>query len=156
FPGFVEYFYRENTRRRGPSSDSQGPGGAQARAAATFVQPRGGTVMPFAQGRHLAVDSRTVGVKVVRFDGPDLRDWLQDDAATDGCALYREIQSSALANLKPGELLVVNLGPIEVFTPAFLSLLLNVRYVVRQRLARLVLCELREQQRELLEVTKTL
>jgi anti-anti-sigma regulatory factor len=112
--------------------------------------------MPFAQGRHLAVDSRTVGVKVVRFDGPDLRDQLQDDGATDGCALYREIQSSALANLKPGELLVVNLGPIEVFTPAFLSLLLNVRHVVRQRLARLVLCELREQQRELLQVTKTL
>jgi anti-anti-sigma factor len=112
--------------------------------------------MNLAQGRHLAVVTPVPGVRVLRFACPDLRPQLDDDGTTDGCELYREIQRYVLSDLRPGELLVLNLGQVEFFTPAFLSVLLSVRLVVRQRLARLVLCELSERQRDLLNITRTM
>src|SRR5262249_39561236 len=105
---------------------------------------------------HLVVETRSPGVRVVRFTHPDLRPQLDDFAKIDDCELLQEVQAAALADLAAGEALVINLGLIEVFPSAFLRVLLRVRELVGERRGWLVLCQLRPEHREIFEITRTL
>ncbi len=112
--------------------------------------------MEITLGRHLVVETRTPGVRVVRFKCPDLRPQLDNYGEIDDCELFQEIQRYALADLAAGEGLVLNLGRIEILTSAFLSFFLRVRAIVQNRQGWLVLCHLRQEHWEIFEVTQTL
>ncbi len=112
--------------------------------------------MKSTMSRHLVVEIRRPGVTVVRFTHPDLRPQLDDYATTEDSELFQELQIAALADLAPGEALVINLGLIEIFTTLFLGFLLRVRQILQERRAWLVLCQLKPEHREIFEITKTL
>jgi anti-anti-sigma factor len=116
------------------------------------MNPEGRT-MNMILGRYLAVEFRGPRVKVVHFTQPDLRPQLDAFGAIDHCELFRELQDCAL---DAGEGLVLNLGRLETFTSAFLAFLLRVRAIVQSHQGRLVLCQLRKEHREILEITHTL
>jgi anti-anti-sigma regulatory factor len=105
--------------------------------------------------RHLVVEARAPDVKVVRFTRPDLRAQLDNYASIEDSELFQEL-GEVLTGLVRGDKLVLNLGLIEVFTSTLLCFLLRVREIVRGRGARLLLCQFRNEHREILEVTRTL
>src|SRR5438874_13830865 len=102
--------------------------------------------------RHLIVDSPAAGVYVGRFTRPDLRAQLCDDTDIEESELYRQLEGHILSRLAAGETVVLNLGLVEPFPTKFYRCLLKVREVVNQRRARLVLCRLSAEQREIFEL----
>jgi anti-anti-sigma factor len=106
--------------------------------------------------KNLFVETRPGGVYAVRFNHPDLPALLDASGDTEDCALLRELGECVLNGLAAGEGLVLNLGRVEIITSAMLGFLLRVREIVRQRRGWLVLCHLRDDHREVLEITKTI
>ncbi len=103
---------------------------------------------------HLFVDTPAAGVYVVRFGRPDLREQLCDDADIAGCELFQELEGQVLRGLAAGDTLVLNLGLVEPFPTPLYRCLLKVRELVNQRRARLVLCRLSAEHREVFELFK--
>jgi anti-anti-sigma regulatory factor len=102
----------------------------------------------------LITDTPAAGVHVVRFARPDLREQLGEDADTISCELFQELEGQVLRRLVAGETLVLNLGLVEPFPTGLYRYLLKVREVVNQRRARLVLCRLSAEHREIFELFK--
>lgn len=90
--------------------------------------------------RNIVCDTPNAGIRVVRFVRPDLRPQLYDQEAIADCALFRELDAAALADLPAGETVVINFGLIDWFPTAFYRLLLKVREAVQARNAPLLLC----------------
>lgn len=108
--------------------------------------------MEIGRCEYLVVEVPVDRVYVVRFTRPDLRAHLCHDADIAGCELFRQLNRHVLARLGAGETLVLNLGLVEPFPTALYRYLLKVREVVNERKARLVLCRLSAQHRELFEL----
>ena len=102
----------------------------------------------------LIVDTPSRAVYVVRFARPDLRDELGDDPDVIGCDLFQEMEAGVLRRLAAEDTLVLNLGLIEPFSTSLYRCLLKVREIVNQRSARLVLCRLSAELREIFELFK--
>jgi anti-anti-sigma regulatory factor len=90
------------------------------------------------------------GIRVVRFLQPDVRAELDGDLHH--CTLLRELQLRVLDGLEEGQSLVLNLGLIDMFPTALYSCLLKLREAVLARKARLVLCRLSPEHREIFEL----
>ncbi len=99
---------------------------------------------------HLIRETVAPGVHVVRFLRPDLREQLGEDG--DDCALTRDLRAAVWADLGAGDTLVLNLGLVEPVPTALYSWLLRVREAVLARRARLVLCRLSPEHRELFQL----
>jgi hypothetical protein len=80
------------------------------------------------------------GVRVIRFARPDLLRQLDDAEDIAECSLYRAVHDAGLANLAPGEALVLNFGLVAWYPTAFHRLALKVAEAVRAHKARLLLC----------------
>jgi dienelactone hydrolase len=91
---------------------------------------------------NLIAETVTVGVRVMRFARPDLRQYLDDDADSATSPLFREVHDTVLSRLPNGWTLIVNLGLIESINAAFYRCLLHIRKCVQARRGRLVLCGL--------------
>jgi anti-anti-sigma regulatory factor len=102
----------------------------------------------------LIVETASRGIYIVRFARPDLRGQLCEDADIIGCELFQEMEARILGRLTAGDTLVLNLGLVERFPTALYRCLLKVREVVNQRSARLVLCRLSVELREIFELFK--
>lgn len=102
--------------------------------------------------KHLFVEHIRPDVWVVRFARADLRDQLYDDADVDGTPLFEELTTRVLADLRPGQTVVLNLGLIEQFPTALYRCLLRVRALVAERHARLILCRLSPEHEEIFEL----
>jgi anti-anti-sigma regulatory factor len=100
------------------------------------------------------VDSAAPARHIVRFAQPDVRDRLESSADAGKCELFRQLRDAALDRLKAGELLVLNLALLEVFTTDLYRFLLKVRETVHSRQASLALCRLNPEHRELFELFK--
>jgi anti-anti-sigma regulatory factor len=100
----------------------------------------------------LIVETATVGVRVLRFTRPDLRQYLDDagDAATS--ALFREVNDTVLSSLPKGWTLVINLGLVSPLNSAFYRCLLHIRKCVQARQGRLVLCGLTPRHQEVFDL----
>jgi anti-anti-sigma regulatory factor len=98
------------------------------------------------------VETAAPGVRVMRFERPDVRDCLYDNVDIAHSPLFQEIQDIALADLPVGWTLVLNLGRINPINTAFYRCLLQIRQSVRSRQARLVLCGLSGEHREVFEL----
>jgi anti-anti-sigma regulatory factor len=92
------------------------------------------------------------GVRVLRFERPDMRDYLYDDAEIAHSALYREILDVVLCDLPSGWTLIVDLNQIKPINTTFYRCLLQIRRFVRDRGSRLVLCNLSREHREVFEL----
>src|SRR4051794_6612187 len=101
---------------------------------------------------NLVVETVVLGVRVMRFARPDLRQYLDDAGNAPTSPLFREMQDAALATLADGAVLVVNLGLIGPINAAFYRCLLCLRERVRARHGRLVLCGLSPQHQEIFEL----
>ncbi len=101
---------------------------------------------------NVIVETVAVGVRVMRFARPDVRDAL--DAAADSAIspLFQEIEEAVLADLAVGSKLVVNLSLIGPINAAFYRCLLQIRQQVRARHGRLVLCGLSSHHQEVFEL----
>jgi anti-anti-sigma regulatory factor len=81
---------------------------------------------------------------VARFARPDVRAALyhfgheHDDIGES--TLYRELYEGAIAGLPEGGALVLNFGPIDLFSSAFYRLLLRARQDLKAKNARLLVC----------------
>jgi anti-anti-sigma regulatory factor len=106
--------------------------------------------MAVSTNSNLMKETVSRGVDVVRFLRPDLRVQLDEDG--NDCALFRELHAEILKVLKEGETLVLNLGLVEPFPTSFYSCLLRVRAAVLARRARLMLCRLSSEHRELFQL----
>jgi hypothetical protein len=98
--------------------------------------------MRVSAGGNLIVETVTLGVRVMRFARPDLRQYLYDAADAATSPLFREIHGAVLSDLPRGWTLVVNLGVIEPINAAFYRCLLHLRKCVQARQGKLVLCGL--------------
>jgi anti-anti-sigma regulatory factor len=98
----------------------------------------------------ISIPERTV--RVVRFVAPDLREHLDDDAEQKGCALLQDLKESVLDAMAPGNTLVLNLALIERFPTALYRCLLGVREAVLSRNARLLLCRVSPEHREIFQL----
>ncbi len=108
--------------------------------------------MRFSVSGNLMIETAAPGVRVLRFERPDVRDCLYDDADIAECPLFREIKDIALTDLPRGWTLVLNMSLIKPINAAFYRCLLLTRQVVRARQARLVLCGLSREHREVFEL----
>ena len=108
--------------------------------------------MRFSVSGNLMIETAAPGVRVMRFERPDVRDCLYDDADAAESPLFREIKDIALTDLPRGWTLVLNLSLIKAINAAFYRCLLLTRQVVRARQARLVLCGLNREHREVFEL----
>jgi len=104
--------------------------------------------------RNLLVEHPRDGVQVVRFLRADLRAQLDDTATAAACPLYQELFEQALADLREGQTVILNLGLVEQFPTTFYRCLLKVREVVAARRARLLLCRLSPEQQEIFQLFK--
>ena len=91
---------------------------------------------------NLIVGNRAPGVRVVRIAQPDLGGALDGGRQAHHGELFQELYDTVLATLGEGETLVLNVGLVESFPPAFYGFLAWVRQVVRLSKARLILCRL--------------
>jgi anti-anti-sigma regulatory factor len=98
------------------------------------------------------VETVAPGVRVVRFERPDLRAYLDDDADMAESPLCREIQDIALADLPRGWTLILNLRLVRTINTAFYRCLLQIRHLVQRRQGRVVLCGLSRDHREVFEL----
>jgi anti-anti-sigma regulatory factor len=101
---------------------------------------------------NVMVETAAPGVRVLRFERPDVRAYLDDDADIADSPLFREIEDVALTDLPKGWTLVLNLRLIRPINTAFYRCLLQIRQSVRARRARLVLCGLSREHREVFEL----
>jgi anti-anti-sigma regulatory factor len=108
--------------------------------------------MRFSVSGNLMIETAAPGVRVLRFERPDVRDCLYDDADIVESPLFREIKDIALTDLPRGWTLILNLSLIKFINAAFYRCLLLTRQVVRARHARLVLCGLSREHREIFEL----
>src|SRR5260370_3412904 len=99
--------------------------------------------------KHVLVERPREGVRVVRFVRADLRDQLYDDVDAHACPLYQELFERALADLREGQTVILNLGLVENFPTAFYRCLLKVRDTVAAPNPRLLLCRLSDEHEEL-------
>jgi anti-anti-sigma factor len=99
--------------------------------------------------RNVLIERVGVGVLVLRFVRPFLRDQLYEDAEADIFPLFRELFERALADLQENQTVILNLGLVEYFSAAFYRCLLKVREVVAARHAELLLCRLSEEHEEI-------
>ena len=97
---------------------------------------------------------RFPGGRVARFLRPDLREQLYDDEDMSRTGLFQELHRRALIGLRRNETVVLNLGLVEPFPTVFYRFVLKVREVVLAREARLILCRLSAEHREIFEITK--
>ncbi len=88
----------------------------------------------------LVCDTPSPGVRVARFLRPDMRDHLYDSGSIADCSLYQELHNTVLADLKPGETVVLNFGLIDWFITAFYRLLLRVKEEVAAHHGHLLFC----------------
>jgi anti-anti-sigma regulatory factor len=98
------------------------------------------------------VETVAPGVRVVRFERPDVRAYLDDDADIAESPLCHEIQDIALADLPGGWTLILNLQLVKTINAAFYRCLLQIRHLVQGRQAHLVLCGLSRDHREVFEL----
>jgi anti-anti-sigma regulatory factor len=103
---------------------------------------------------NVVVETVAVGVRVMRFTRPDVRQHLDNDGKAGPSPLFREIQNSVLAELPTGWTLVVNLGLLDGLGAALYRCLLEVRQGVWARGGRLVLCCLGPRLREAFELVQ--
>lgn len=96
--------------------------------------------MGAATGQQVVCDTPAAGVLVARFIRPDVREQLYDKESIAECALFRELHAAAVADLAPGQSLILNVGLIDRFPTAFYRFLLEVNREVASRKARLLLC----------------
>jgi len=101
---------------------------------------------------NLIVETAALGVRVMRFARPDVRQYLDDDGEAATSPLFREIQGAVLSDLGEGWTLVVNMGLIDPINAAFYRCLLGIREHVRARGGRLVLCGLSAQHQEIFDL----
>jgi anti-anti-sigma regulatory factor len=97
---------------------------------------------------------RFPGGRVARFLLPDLSEQLYDSEDMTQTPLFQELRHRALIGLHRSESVVLNLGLVEPFPTVFYRFLLKVREVVLARDARLILCRLSADHREIFEITK--
>lgn len=102
---------------------------------------------------NLLVETVAPRIRVMRFERPDVRAFL-DDAADDisTSPLFQEIHDVGLSDLPMGWTLILNLKHIKPINTAFYRCLLRIREFVRAYHARLVLCELSPEHREVFEL----
>ena len=102
---------------------------------------------------NLLVETVAPNVRVMRFERPDVRAFL-DDAADDirASPLFREILDVALSDLPTGWTLILNLKQLRAINTSFYRCLLRIREFVRAYHAHLVLCELSPEHREIFEL----
>jgi anti-anti-sigma regulatory factor len=113
-----------------------------------------GVPMSISEGVKLVLSVPDQTVRVVRFAAPDLREQLDDNTVKDGCALLQDLKESVLDAMAPGHTLVLNLGLIERFPTALYRCLLGVREAVLARNARLLLCRVSPEHREIFQLFK--
>jgi anti-anti-sigma regulatory factor len=101
---------------------------------------------------NLMVETVAPGVRVMRFEHPDVRDGLYEEVGSAESPLFREIKDLALTDLPRGWSLVLNLRRIKLIGAAFYRCLLLTRQVVRARQARLLLCGLSPEHQEVFEL----
>jgi anti-anti-sigma regulatory factor len=101
---------------------------------------------------NLIVETLAPGVRVLRFERPDVREYLDDDADIADTPLFREVEDLALADLPAGWTLVLNLNLLRPINTALYRCLLQVRRSVQARQARLVVCGLTREHREVFEL----
>src|SRR5262249_52698121 len=101
---------------------------------------------------NLMVETLPPGVRILRFERPDVRKYLDDEADIADTPLFREIEAVALTDLPAGWALVLNLNPLRPINTAFYRCLLQVRQLVHARPARLVLCGLTREHRDVFEL----
>ncbi len=102
--------------------------------------------MTSTQTRHLTRSAVAQGVRIVRFSRPDLREHLDEDVPN--CTLYRHLHD-VVAGLAEGQTLVLNFAVLERFSTTFYRCLLKIREDVRARAARLILCRISPEHREI-------
>jgi anti-anti-sigma regulatory factor len=91
-------------------------------------------------------------IRVLRFELPDVRKYLDDEADIADTPLFREIEDVALTDLPSGWTLVLNLSPLRPINTALYRCLLQVRQIVHARPARLILCGLTREHRDVFEL----
>jgi hypothetical protein len=101
---------------------------------------------------NLTVETVTLGVRVMRFARPDLREYVDSAADAATSLLFQEIQHAVLSDLPKGWTLVVNLGLIDPINAAFYRCLLYIRKCVQARHGRLVLCGLSPWHQEIFDL----
>jgi anti-anti-sigma regulatory factor len=98
--------------------------------------------MRVSAGGNLIVETARLGVRVMRFARPDLRQHLDDSRDSAASRLFQEIQYGVLSDLPKGWTLVINLGLLDPINAAFYRCFLDIRARVQQNHGRLVLCGL--------------
>ncbi|HJZ99552.1 MAG TPA: hypothetical protein VKE70_23740, partial [Candidatus Solibacter sp.] len=101
---------------------------------------------------NLMVETLAQGIRVMRFERPDLRAYLYDDAETVHSPLYREILDVVLSDLPTDWTLIVNLNQIEPINTTFYRCLLQIRSILYDLGSRLILCNLSRQHLEVFEL----
>jgi len=108
--------------------------------------------MRMSKSENLMVETVAPGVRVIRFERPDVRDCLYEEVNSSESPLFREIKELVLTDLPRGWTLILNLNLVQLIGAAFYRCLLLTRQVVRARQARLVLCGLSREHREVFEL----
>jgi hypothetical protein len=101
---------------------------------------------------NLIVETAMLGVRVMRFARPDVRQYLYDDGEAATSPLFQEIENAVLSDLPEGWTLVVNMGLIDPINAAFYRCLLGIREQVHARHGRLVICGLNAQHQEIFDL----
>jgi anti-anti-sigma regulatory factor len=101
---------------------------------------------------NVIVETAAVGIRVMRFARPDVREYLDDDGDAATSPLFREIQIAVLSDLAKGSTLVVNLGLIDLINAAFYRCLLGIRERLLARGCELVLCGLTPLHQEIFDL----
>jgi anti-anti-sigma regulatory factor len=101
---------------------------------------------------NLIVETLALGVRVMRFTRPDVREYLDDAGDEATSPLFREVHRAVLSDLPNGWTLVINLGLIDSINAAFYRCLLHIRKCVQARRGRLVLCGLTAWHKEVFEL----
>ncbi len=110
--------------------------------------------MILSKGGKIVVENRGPGVRVARFIDPDLRDQLYDEGDIEQTRLFQDLHASALTYFAEGEMLILNLGMLEHFPTVLYSCLLKVREIVMGYRGVVVLCGIRPETREILDLFK--
>jgi anti-anti-sigma regulatory factor len=98
---------------------------------------------------NLIVETLSLGVRVIRFARPDMRQSLDDNRDAESSPLFREVRDAVISDLPKGWTLIMNLSVIGPINAAFFRVLLHIRTCVQARRGRLVLCGLNAWHREI-------
>jgi anti-anti-sigma regulatory factor len=110
--------------------------------------------MILSKGGKILVANRGPGVRVARFIDPDPRDQLYDHADIEQTRLFQDLQGSALTDFAEGEMLILNLSMLEHFPTVLYSCLLRIREIVMGHRGVVVLCGVRPETKEILDLFK--